>query len=64
MVFGWLIPSLFVMTIAASLAELTSAMPYVVCQFSRCPGVLNAEAVRALDCITSRRSSHLRAGPH
>ncbi|KAI0737826.1 amino acid transporter [Daedaleopsis nitida] len=29
MVFGWLIPSLFVMTIAASLAELTSAMPYV-----------------------------------
>ena len=30
MVFGWLIPCLFVMTIAASLAELTSAMPYVV----------------------------------
>ena len=29
MIFGWLIPSLFVMTIAASLAELTSAMPYV-----------------------------------
>ena len=29
MVFGWLIPSLFVMTIAASLAELTSSMPYV-----------------------------------
>ncbi|KAI0757945.1 hypothetical protein C8Q74DRAFT_1164200, partial [Fomes fomentarius] len=27
MVFGWLIPSLFVMSIAASLAELTSAMP-------------------------------------
>ncbi|RPD67510.1 amino acid transporter [Lentinus tigrinus ALCF2SS1-7] len=27
MVFGWLIPCLFVMTIAASLAELTSAMP-------------------------------------
>lgn len=29
MVFGWLIPSLFVMSVAASLAELTSAMPYV-----------------------------------
>lgn len=29
MVFGWLIPALFVMTVAASLAELTSAMPYV-----------------------------------
>nr|VWO96338.1 Glyoxaloxidase 1 [Ganoderma boninense] len=27
MVFGWLIPALFVMTVAASLAELTSAMP-------------------------------------
>ncbi|EJF62151.1 amino acid transporter [Dichomitus squalens LYAD-421 SS1] len=27
MIFGWLIPCLFVMTIAASLAELTSAMP-------------------------------------
>lgn len=28
MVFGWLIPSLFVMTIAASMAELASSMPY------------------------------------
>jgi len=27
MVFGWLIPSLFVMTIAASMAELASSMP-------------------------------------
>lgn len=29
MVFGWLIPCFFVLTVAASLAELTSAMPYV-----------------------------------
>jgi amino acid transporter len=28
MVFGWLIPSLFVMTIAASMAEMASSMPY------------------------------------
>jgi len=27
MVFGWLIPSLFVMTVAASMAELASSMP-------------------------------------
>lgn len=27
MVWGWLIPSLFVMTVAASMAELASAMP-------------------------------------
>lgn len=27
MIFGWLIPCLFVMTVAASMAELASAMP-------------------------------------
>lgn len=29
MVFGWIIPCIFVMTVAASMAELTSSMPYV-----------------------------------
>lgn len=29
MVFGWLIPSLFVMNVAASMAEMASSMPYV-----------------------------------
>ena len=27
MVFGWLIPSLFVLTVAASMAEMASSMP-------------------------------------
>ena len=31
MVFGWLIPCFFAMTVACSLAELTSAMPCVLC---------------------------------
>ena len=40
MVFGWLIPCLFVMCVAACMAELASAMPYVV---TPCAGYFNAD---------------------
>lgn len=30
LVFGWLIPSLFVMTVALSMAEMASSMPYAL----------------------------------
>ena len=48
MVFGWLIPCFFAMTVACSLAELTSAMPCVLCILYVLNPILTRPLVRSI----------------
>ena len=64
MVFGWLIPCLFVMPVAASMAELTSAMPSVNVFMHDNDSInrLSYKTERVPDCTTSPRNSRPRVG--
>ena len=64
MVFGWLIPCIFVMAVAACLAELTSAMPYVSPLKINRFVLTSDDEGRAEDCTTSRRDLPHHVGHH